>query len=228
MNQTPALEITQAGVRLGKNDGFTLDAPDLTLAPGDALACVGPSGSGKTTLIRLAAGLLRADRGVVRTLGEDLRTIDDGAVRAWRVRRLGLVFQDFALLAHLTGLENILLPFVIGPGMRAGTQERDRARTLARTLEVEHTLARKPARMSHGERQRIAVCRALVTRPALLLCDEPTASLDAHRAELVLTLLETERVEREAAIVVTTHDRTIAERVGASGRMIDLAEASAA
>ncbi|MEM1423333.1 MAG: ATP-binding cassette domain-containing protein, partial [Planctomycetota bacterium] len=150
----------------------------------------------------------------VCALGRDLTALDDPSARIWRVTNAGLVFQDFALLAHLTALENILLPFVLAPDARAGTDERNRARELARSLEVEHTLNRKPKRMSHGERQRIAVCRALATRPGLLLCDEPTASLDERRADLVLRLLERERAERGAAILVTTHDRAIADRIG--------------
>lgn len=211
---TSALEIRDVRVRLGGDDGFTLDAPDVALDAGESMACVGPSGSGKTTLVRLGAGLLRADAGAVHALGEDLTSLPHAELLAWRVRNVGLVFQDFALLAHLTGLENILLPFVIGPGVRTTSDERERARDLADSLDVAHTLRRRPARMSHGERQRIAVCRALVTRPRLLLCDEPTASLDAYRAEIVLGLIDRHRAEHACAVLVTTHDHTVAHRIG--------------
>ena len=160
-----ALRITGAAVRLATDeDAFELHAPDIDLEPGNALACVGPSGSGKTTLVRLACGLLRADRGAVHALGHDLASLDDARLRAWRLTNVGLVFQDFALLAHLSALENILLPLVLAPNSASGTEERERAHELARALEVDHTLRRRPARLSHGERQRIAICRALVTQ----------------------------------------------------------------
>lgn len=225
MSNGSALEINDAAVQLGGDSGFHLRAPDITLGAGEAMACVGPSGSGKTTLVRMASGLLRPDSGSVITLGQHLTSLDDGAIRSWRVRRVGLVFQDFALLAHLTALENILLPFYIGSGMRLTRDARQRAHELAAHLEVDHTLARRPNRLSHGERQRIAVCRALVTRPMLLLCDEPTASLDEDRASLVLSLMDRERMERNAAVVVTTHDHRVAERIG---RVLDLTPEKAA
>ncbi len=224
MSSSPALEITGARVRLGGSEGFELASPDVVLDQASAMACVGPSGSGKTTLVRLASGLLRHDSGTVRTLGVDLAQMGDQQIRSWRVRHIGLVFQDFALLAHLSGLENILLPFIIGPGMRAEREQRQRAHELASSVEVSHTLTRRPHRMSHGERQRIAICRSLVTRPGLLLCDEPTASLDAHRADLVLAAIDRERTERGASILITTHDHAVAQRIGS---VIDLSPVAA-
>lgn len=208
-----ALTFENAVIRLGRaGDAFTFEAPALTLSPGELRVCVGPSGSGKTTLVRLGAGILVPDRGAVIALGTPLHTLDDHARRGWRAAHVGLVFQDFALLAHLSGLENILLPYLINVRSRIDRDTRNRARELAESLEIGHTLARQPARLSHGERQRLAICRALITSPGLLLLDEPTASLDERRSTLVLDRIDLERRERGAGVLITTHDRDTASR----------------
>lgn len=224
MTDAPALQLEGVRVRLGQGrESFEFSAPDLAMPAGTMRSCVGPSGCGKSTLIRLCAGIITPITGTIRVHGTDLGALDDGARRARRIASMGLVFQDFALLAHLSGLENILLPLILA-GRRVTPDDRARAHTLATEVEVDHTLRRRPSRISHGERQRIAVCRALIARPALLLCDEPSASLDERRSDLVLDLIDRHRTDHGVTVLITTHDVRTAERVG---DVLDLARPQA-
>ncbi|HRJ09528.1 MAG TPA: ATP-binding cassette domain-containing protein [Prosthecobacter sp.] len=184
--------------------GFQLCLESVEAGPGKALAVLGPSGSGKSTLLRLLAGLLSPGAGRVCVDGEDLRAMTPAQTRALRLRRMGLVFQDFALLDHLTVAENLLLPArFLGLCM---TGARERARELAERLEVASFWDRPAARLSQGERQRVAVARALAHGPDLVFADEPTASLDSGRCGLVTDLLLRTCRESGGVLVMATHD----------------------
>jgi len=198
--------------------GFALHVDELRVEAGESVALVGPSGSGKTTLLHLVAGILTPEEGTVRVDDRDLRGLDEAARRAFRVQRIGLVFQEFELLEYLSVLDNVLLPYRIHPALRLDAAARERARTLAERLGIGDKLARRPRHLSQGERQRGAVCRALVTGPPLLLADEPTGNLDPANKERVLDALFELAGESGATILTVTHDQ---ERLSRFDRVID-------
>ena len=201
--------------------GFGLALTRLELRAGEPLAVLGASGGGKTTLLRLLSGLLLPEAGrVCLDGGEPLGSLSSEARRTLRLRRMGLVFQDFALLDYLTVAENLLLPgrFL---GLEPGPAEA-RARQLAEQLEIDAHWTQTAGRLSQGERQRVAVARALVHAPDFVCADEPTASLDpARRGRVMDLLLEASRAAG-AGLVVVTHDPEVAEACPQRLRMEEL------
>lgn len=186
---------------------FELRTDPVRIEPGQHTACTGPSGCGKTTLLRLLTGILTPHEGELWLDGRALHGANDRLRRAARLASVGMVFQDFKLLEHLTALENATLPARLSRNdLRRAA---DRARSLADSLGVAHTLSRKPARLSQGERQRIAICRALVNEPALLVGDEPTGNLDPKRARATIELMRAEADKRNATMLVVTHDHSL-------------------
>ena len=203
--------IELSGVRFARPGGaFRLAADALAVPRGARVACFGPSGTGKTTLVELLAGILVPDAGRVAVDGTPVSSLDEDARRAWRRARVGLVFQGFELLEYLSALDNVLLPYHLAG--RAGPEARARALRLLERTGVAHARERLPARLSQGERQRVAVCRALVTEPALLLCDEVTGSLDPRAAEETLALLFEEAQRCGATLFFVTHDHALLGR----------------
>ena len=194
------------------HDGFGLDVSCLRIERGETVACIGPSGSGKTTLLALMAGLFVPERGSVRLEGRPLENAGERERRALRITRIGMVFQEFELLEYLTAWDNVLLPYHVSDALHLDAGVEARARELARAMGIEGTLGRKPARLSQGERQRVALCRALVTDPALLLCDEPTGNLDPKTSVTILDLLFERAREDGAAVFMVTHDHGLLER----------------
>ena len=214
---------------------FTLHVPALDIPPGTGVACTGPSGSGKSTLLQIVAGILWPAQGSLRVgpldLSENASPVTgDRARRTFRVQHLGLVFQEFALLEHLTVEENILLPYSIHAVHRKTQATRARARTLAERVGIAPHLHRYPARMSQGERQRVAVCRAIVTQPGLLLADEPTGNLDPETSDVIFGVLMQEVHERGASLIVATHDLdridTFDQHLSLAGRTLEAGMAS--
>ena len=181
---------------------------DFTLAPGHSAAIVGASGSGKSTLLSIIAGLDTPTTGTVRLAGVDLFAIDEDARAAVRAQKLGFVFQSFQLLGNLTALENVMLPLEL--------QGRHDARAMAtdmlKRVGLGERLRHYPKVLSGGEQQRVALARAFVVRPAVLLADEPTGSLDFATGETVMALMFELNREAGTALVLVTHDRTIAAR----------------
>ena len=190
---------------------FALTVPALDIAAGRTAVCVGASGSGKTTLLQLMAGIFLPDRGSVQLGDQRWDALSDAQRRLRRITHVGLVFQEFELLDHLTVRENILLPFFVQAGLTLDATAEDVARELARDAGIEPLLKRKPQALSQGERQRVALCRALVTRPQVLLADEPTGNLDPENTRSVLELLVAQAVERQATLVMVTHDHSLLE-----------------
>ena len=189
--------------------GFGLHVEQLAVARGQRVGWIGPSGSGKTTLLHLVAGIVSPAAGSVETCGKELTALRDAARRDFRIANIGLVFQDFALLDYLSVLDNILLPYRINRSLRLEGPVRIRARQLAADVGLGEMLSRRPPHLSQGERQRVAVCRALATNPQLLLADEPTANLDPDNAARVLDILNGYATRQSATLVVVTHDRDI-------------------
>jgi len=184
----------------------------LEVERGARTACVGPSGTGKTTLVHLIAGVLRPEAGTVHVAGRDLGRMTDAEVREFRIANIGMVFQEFELLDYLSSLDNILLPYRVASALVLDRSVRSRARELAGAMGIDHVLTRRPARLSQGERQRVALCRALVTQPALLLCDEATGNLDPESAARGMSLLFDAVAARGATLFLVTHDHSVLDR----------------
>lgn len=198
---------------------FSLRVDELALRPGEQAACIGPSGSGKTTLVSLIAGLLLPQRGEVWTLGREMGRLSPSARRELRLTQIGMVFQEFELLEYMTALENMTLAWNLGAA-RDVEALREAARETARAAGIEALLGRKPRELSQGERQRVALCRALATRPKVILCDEPTGNLDPRATGAVLDLLLERARATGAAVLMVTHNHAVLPRFE---RVIDLA-----
>lgn len=191
---------------------FHLAIPSLHVGPGERVALIGPSGSGKTTLLHLLAGILSPARGTVTIRECEIHSLGDAARRAFRIAHIGLVFQSFELLGYLSVLENILLPFRLNRKLRLTSEVRRRAELLARETGIAHRLAYFPHRLSQGEKQRAALCRALLPEPPLLLADEPTGNLDPSAKQRVLEMLFQQTARTGATLLMVTHDTELAAR----------------
>ena len=200
---------------------FRLDVPALAVGKGERAAIVGPSGSGKTTLLRLIAGIVAPDAGRVVTSDVEVSNLPEAARRRFRIQNVGLVFQEFELLEYLSVLDNVLLPYHIDLSLPGKGEARARAVELAQSVGLGQKLERRPANLSQGERQRVAVCRALVTRPPLVLADEPTGNLDPKTGARVLDELIEFAAADGATLLVVTHDHGVLDRFE---RIIDVAD----
>jgi putative ABC transport system ATP-binding protein len=198
-------------------DAFRLAVPDLTVAAGSSLALAGASGGGKTTLLRLMTGLLAPSSGVVELEGQNLSQMSREALRAFRLRHIGLVFQDFALLDYLTVEENILLPHEFSRETLAKASSNLPA--LLERLQIVPHRTKLVSQLSQGERQRVAIARALAHEPKFLFADEPTASLDPLRTQVVTDLLIEDARTRQSTLVVVTHDHDLLPRFDQTQRM---------
>lgn len=202
------IELRDIEIRFTSSD-FSLTIPDLHIAPGEKTAVVGPSGSGKTTLLNLIAGILLPDSGVVQVDGHILNKQDDKARRDFRIANIGFILQDFGLLDYLTVMDNILHPFRITGAMKLTAQVREQAHQLASQMGIAGRLKQYPAQLSHGERQRVAICRSLLTTPKLILADEATGNLDPRNKVKILELLFSCVDEYGATLLAVTHDRDL-------------------
>lgn len=186
---------------------FRLKVPQLDIAPGERVAVVGASGSGKTTLLDIVAGIQTARAAELTVAGNSLLSMSDASRRAFRLRDIGLVFQAFELLEYLSVRDNLLLPFRLG---RAGKDpDEQRLQELASNMGIAARLHRHPAQLSQGERQRAAICRALINSPDLILADEPTGNLDPDNKQRVLQLLLDQVANGGATLVMVTHDHDL-------------------
>lgn len=189
---------------------FRLAVPSLVVGAGEKVAVVGPSGSGKTTLLDLIAGVRIPDRGRVMVGETSVSELSDAKRRAFRLANVGLVFQAFELFEHLTARENVLFPANV-----SGRLRRERAAfegelsRLATSVGLSDRLDRRIDRLSRGEQQRVALCRALVHRPAVLLADEPTGNLDPSNKAAAMRLLVEAAAERGATLLAATHDESL-------------------
>ena len=178
----------------------------FTVQPGATVALVGASGSGKSTLLGLLAGLDTPTAGSVHIDGADLYAMDEDGRAALRKSRIGFVFQSFQLLAHLTAVENVMLPLELRGESRAAAK----AEAMLERVGLKQRLKHYPKFLSGGEQQRVALARAFVTEPPLLLADEPTGSLDAATGEAVIELMFRLNREQRSTLVMVTHDTAIA------------------
>lgn len=183
---------------------------EFHIRAGETTAIVGASGSGKSTLLSIIAGLDTPTQGTVRLAGQDLFAIDEDARAALRAQKLGFVFQSFQLMGNLTALENVMLPLELA-GLK-GRNARAEATEMLQRVGLGERLNHYPKVLSGGEQQRVALARAFVVKPAVLLADEPTGSLDFATGERIMALMFELNQEQGTALVLVTHDRHIAAR----------------
>lgn len=194
----------------------------LDIAAGQSVAIVGPSGSGKTSLLMIMAGLEQATGGKVKVAGHDFSAMSEDALALARGASIGIVFQSFHLVPTMTAQENVALPLEF----RGEADAFERAAELLGEVGLAHRLTHFPAQLSGGEQQRVALARALVTRPRLLLADEPTGNLDGKTGRQIVELLFSLQARRNATLILVTHDERLAERCEriirmADGRIVD-------
>lgn len=217
------MRIKFSNMRFGYPAGdFGLQVPDLMIEAGQSLALVGPSGCGKTTFLNLLSGLELPQRGEIFAGDLSLGKLSDGQRRAYRANMTGYVFQDFGLVDYLSAWENIIYPFLITGRARPADLEA-RAAALSESFGISHALAMKPARISQGEKQRVAICRAMLTQPRLILADEPTGNLDPDSKAMILDQLFAQASDTGATLVVVTHDIGL---TGRFNRVLDIAQFS--
>ncbi len=181
----------------------------LSVAAGEAVAIVGRSGAGKSTLLNLIGALDRGYQGSLQVFGQQVRDLPDRALARFRNRQIGFVFQAFNLLPNLTVGQNVLLPASFGAALAYGELV-ERARHLLGQFGLGDRFGQMPAQMSGGERQRVAIARALLLEPPLLVCDEPTGSLDGETAAHILDVLHGIQRSHGTALVLVTHDPQVA------------------
>jgi putative ABC transport system ATP-binding protein len=212
----PGIQISNLKFSYASAGGFRMFIPRLDIAAGECVAIVGPSGSGKTTLLNLMAGTFIPRSGEINVAGQRLDNMTETARRRFRIDQVGQVFQAFELLEYLSVSENILLPRLIDPDGMKNTDAQQRI--LLASVGLQDKADKRPAELSHGERQRVAVCRAMFNRPTLLLADEPTGNLDQANKQNVVELLIRQAKEHDSMLLMVTHDHSMLE---AFERVID-------
>ena len=191
---------------------FRLSVESLEIAEGEKVAVVGPSGSGKTTLLNLISGILLPKSGTVSVEDVEVSSLSDAQRRDFRIANVGFVFQQFELISYLNVAENIRLAYLINGSLVASSETSDRVQQLAEAVGIQDKLRRPVHQLSQGEQQRVAICRALLANPKLILADEPTGNLDPENKLRILDVLF-DQVERGGqTLLAVTHDMAIVDR----------------
>ena len=211
------IEIKELTKKFG--DLLVLKGVNLTVEKGEIISIVGPSGAGKTTLLQLIGTLDKPTGGSILFNGEDLACMNGKRLAAFRNRHIGFVFQFHQLLPEFTALENIIIPALIA-GRNRNEAEKE-AMELLRIMGLEERAGHKPAEMSGGENQRVAVARALINRPDVVLADEPSGSLDSHNKEELHKLFFDLREKFGQTFIIVTHDENLASYTDRTIRMVD-------
>lgn len=204
---------------LGRRTLEVLRGVDLQVNQGDFVALRGASGAGKSTLLHLMGGLDRPDSGEVFVGDQRLAELSDSALTLFRNRHIGFIFQSYHLLPELDALENVMLPAQMA--RIPTTTARERAKHLLQRVGLEDRLEHRPAELSGGEQQRVALARCLINQPKVILADEPTGNLDSKTGTGVLELLLELRSERGVTLVIATHDASVAARANHVVEMVD-------
>jgi putative ABC transport system ATP-binding protein len=223
----PVIDLKNVNLKLGSGASavHVLKDVDIEINKGEAIGIVGPSGSGKTTLLMVLAGLERAETGTVSVAGAELGAMSEDDVAQFRGRNIGFVFQSFHLIANMTALENVAVPLEL-----AGEEDAfERARAELEAVGLGHRLTHYPGQLSGGEQQRVAVARALVPRPKILIADEPTGNLDSETGAQITELIFAKQKERGMTFVLVTHDPSLAEacdrRMNVNSGIVDMERA---
>ena len=190
----------------GENQVVALDKANLTIAPGDFISIIGPSGSGKSTLLHLLSGLDHPTSGSLTYDGQEIYTLSDKELSAFRRRQMGFIFQQFNLLPVLTARENILMPLLLDKKQ----PDEGYLDQLAELLGLQERLDHLPHELSGGQQQRVAIARALIAQPEVIFADEPTGNLDSKSGGEVMELLKGIRERMGKTLVIITHDNRIA------------------
>ena len=191
---------------------FQLDIPHFEITKGEKVAVIGPSGSGKTTLLNLLAGIIAPQQGTIQVGNVQVDRLGDSGRRDFRITSIGFVFQDFELLDYLNVLDNILHPYRITGALSLNGEVKSQAAALAEEMGIGDKLARMANDLSQGEKQRAAICRALLPQPKLLLADEATGNLDPDNKERILELLFRAVGDHDATLLAVTHDHELLKR----------------
>ncbi|MGB5279601.1 MAG: ABC transporter ATP-binding protein [Gammaproteobacteria bacterium] len=191
---------------------FRLSIPRMTVKQGEKVAVIGPSGSGKTTLLNLIAGIQLPQQGTIRVADHAVSAASDAKRRDFRITNIGFVFQDFELLDYLNVIDNILHPYRITDALKLTREVQQHAIELANGLGIGDMLKRFSGELSQGEKQRAAICRALLTQPRLLLADEATGNLDPRNKGKILDLLFENVESSNATLLAVTHDHELLPR----------------
>lgn len=210
----PALALSDVAFAWPGRGGFSLSCPSFTLAPGESVLLLGASGSGKSTLLSLVCGIVTADRGTVSVGGTDLGALRAGARDRLRAERIGVIFQQFNLLPYARVSDNILLPLRFAPERRnrAGDVMTEAARLCSALGLPDGILAKQAGRLSVGQQQRVAVARALIGAPPLIVADEPTSALDAATQDNFLRLLFAQAHKAGSSLLMVSHDERLGDR----------------
>ena len=200
---------------------FRLHIPEFNVSGGEKVAVIGPSGSGKTTLLNLIAGIITPLNGTISVDESQVNALGDRERRDFRISNIGFVFQDFELLDYLSVFDNVLHPYRITGALKLDKAVRARAEALTQDMGIGDKLKRNPNDLSHGEKQRVAICRALLPEPRLILADEATGNLDPDNKALILDLLFSTVSDHDATLLAVTHDHELLKRFD---RIVDFNE----
>ena len=192
--------------------GFELNIPQLSIAEGKHVAIVGPSGCGKTTLAYLISGIHVPSGGNVDIGRDSITRMTDGQRRDFRISNIGFIFQEFELLEYLRVEENIILPYLVNASLELDKAVYERARSLAESVGLGDKLHRYSGELSQGEKQRLAICRALITDPCIIMADEPTGNLDDGNTDTIMDLIRNQARRSDATFVMITHERHLLDR----------------
>jgi len=223
----PAIALTDVVFAWPGRGGFSLHCPTFEMAPGESVLLLGASGSGKSTLLSLICGIVAADRGRVSVDGTDLGTLGAGARDRFRAERIGVIFQQFNLLPYARVADNILLPLQFAPARRAraGDAAGEAARLCAALGLPGDVLAMQAGRLSVGQQQRVAVARALIGAPPVIVADEPTSALDAATQDAFLALLFDQAGAAGSSLLMVSHDERLGARFDRVIRLEDIVSA---
>jgi len=187
---------------------FSLSIPEFKVNAGESVAIIGASGSGKTTFLNLLSGLMPVTSGEISIAGEKITEMNDFEMRAFRIANIGIIFQDFSLINYLSVLNNVILPYRINNSLQLNKAVRRYAIELLEKFDIADKSKRLINRLSRGEQQRVAICRALITRPRLIIADEATENLDPNNKKLAYQVLFDYIKSNNAVLISVTHDHS--------------------